>query len=94
MRSKSKTSVEILEERDALHARVVELETTLAKVREEVEHALRHRDVDFLTLCRIGAVVRGAVLISPDASESDLPRAPISKIRGTTSDVRVARRVG
>ena len=95
MRSKPKTSVDILEERDALHARVLELEATVAKVRAEVEHALRHHpETQFLTLCRIGSVVRQALPRSGDAPESEVPGPPISKVRATASADRVTRHLG
>lgn len=76
MRSKSKTSVDILIERDALHARVLELELALSTVSAEVEHALRHPDAQPLALHRIGAAVRGAV-------------APISKARAERTPMSI-----
>lgn len=83
MRSKSKTSVEILEERDALQQRVLELELALVKVGEEIEHALRHPEAQHLTLCRIGTVVRRATPNPTGASEDEFASPPISKTRPT-----------
>lgn len=95
MRNKSKTSVEILEERDALHARVFELEASLLKVQGEIEHALRHPEQHFISLCRIRTVVRGALpdstVVSPDASEREIPGPPISSTRPTLPLVKTTR---
>jgi hypothetical protein len=65
MGAKSKTSVEILFERDALQERVTALEGALLAVRDEVEQAAHHPHVQLLALRRIGAVVRKAVPVHP-----------------------------
>lgn len=66
-RTSAKTSIEILEERNALHARVEELERALQRIDHEVDHAFRSPDVHFLAMCRIAAVVRGVKLAKCDA---------------------------
>jgi hypothetical protein len=57
----AKTSIDILNERNALRARVEELEAALAAVERETDHALAAPEIGFLTLCRIGAVARRVV---------------------------------
>jgi hypothetical protein len=94
MRSKSKTSVEILEERDALHARVVELERSLTKVQAEIEQALRHPEIHFLTLCRIEAVVRAQLRRRIETSDDLLPGPPISKTHPSMESAEERRHAG
>lgn len=53
-----KTSVDILRERDALAAELREAEALVSAIREDAEHALRHPEIAFLTLCRIAARLR------------------------------------
>lgn len=91
MRNRSRTSDEILEERDALHARALELEATLVTARDEVEHALRYPEMSFLAICRLRAIVRRAV---PEAAQPDdeIPGPPISNVRPTSEKTRASRR--
>lgn len=58
---RTKTSIDIMNERDVYRARVRELEAALTKVRRETELALRFSDLHFLTLCRISCIARRAV---------------------------------
>jgi len=57
--NRTKTSWEIFAERNALEARVAELEAAIAIVRRETEHALLHPETCVLALSRIESVARG-----------------------------------
>jgi hypothetical protein len=57
----AKTSVEILEERNGLAARVDELEHALATIRAEIARAREEPAIGFTTLCRIESVVDRAL---------------------------------
>ena len=70
MRSKPKTSVDILNERDALRERVDELEATLATIHVEIERALRHGQVHLSALRLIDATIRDALLEGPPLSKT------------------------
>jgi hypothetical protein len=58
---RTKTSIDIMNERDTYRARVRELEGALTKVRRETELAMRFSDIHFLTLCRISCIARRAI---------------------------------
>lgn len=60
MRSRMKTSVDILRERDALDARVRELEKVLAATHAEIDDALRHPQRHHETLRRVATLVARA----------------------------------
>lgn len=56
--TKPKTSIDILHERDGLAIELRDARATLEVVREETEHALRHPEIAFLSICRIAARLR------------------------------------
>lgn len=56
--SPTQTSTEIFHERNALQARVEELEAAIRTVKRETEYALQLPVVSVLTLCRIRTVAR------------------------------------
>lgn len=58
---RTKTSVDIMNERDEYRARVRELEAVLKAVRHETEMALEHSELQPLTICRISCIARRAV---------------------------------
>jgi hypothetical protein len=58
---RTKTSVDIMHERDAFRARVSQLEEALKIVERETELALRYSELHVLTMCRIACVARQAV---------------------------------
>jgi hypothetical protein len=60
-RTPHKTSIDILHERDALLARVEELEKAMAAIGHEADHSLRFPQIAFLATCRMGALARGAL---------------------------------
>ena len=76
--NRAKTSTEIFAERNALQARVEELEAALAIVRRETEHALFHPETCVLAVSRIESVVR-AVTKDPPIQEP-----PMSSTRAKT----------
>ena len=84
MRSKPKTSVDILNERDALRERVDALETTLAMIHVEVERTLRHGHMHVSALRLIDATIRDALLEGP----------PLSKTRPTLVSTERPRQAG
>ena len=59
--SRTKTSIDILLERDTLRARVEELESAMAQIRRETEKPLGDPGGAVITLCRIDTVARGVV---------------------------------
>lgn len=58
---RTKTSIDIMNERDAFRARVGELEAALKKVQRETELALRYSEIQLLTMCRIACIARSVV---------------------------------
>ena len=66
---RTKTSVDIMNERDAFRARVNQLEEALKIVERETELALRYSELQFLTMCRIACVARRAVGEDADSRE-------------------------
>ena len=58
---RTKTSIDIMNERDAFRARVDELEEALKAVQRESDLALRYSQLQLLTMCRISCIVRRAV---------------------------------
>ena len=58
---RTKTSVDIMNERDAFRDRVGELEAALRTVHRETELALRYSELQLLTMCRIACIARRAV---------------------------------
>jgi hypothetical protein len=58
--STAKTSIDILGERNALRARVEQLEEAMRAVVRETEYAIQLPEVSLLTLCRIRTLVRHA----------------------------------
>jgi len=64
-----KTSIDIMNERDAFRARVDELEAALRTVQRETELAFRYSEIQLLTMCRIACVARRAVGEESDGSE-------------------------
>ena len=57
----TKTSVDILEERNGLTARVESLEHALATIKAEIARAREEPAIGFTTLCRIESVVDRAL---------------------------------
>ena len=55
---KSKTSVDILRERDALEAKLRDAVAALDAIRDEAEHALRNPEIAALAICRVVALLR------------------------------------
>jgi len=53
----------VRQERDALLTRVRDLEAEFARVRHEIEHALRFPEINLLTLCRIATIARRVVRV-------------------------------
>jgi hypothetical protein len=58
---RTKTSVDIMNERNAYRDRVRELEDALSTVRRETELAMQHSEIQMLTICRISCIARRAV---------------------------------
>ncbi|MDB4937617.1 MAG: hypothetical protein JWP87_4589 [Labilithrix sp.] len=70
--SRPKTSIDILEERNALRERLAELEESVARISAETEQALRNPELSVLTLCRIATIARGVG--APPISETRAKR--------------------
>jgi hypothetical protein len=68
---RTKTSVDIMNERDAFRARVGELEAALKTVQRETDLALRYSEIQLLTMCRIACIARRAVGADGASDESD-----------------------
>lgn len=66
----AKTSIDILRERDALEARIRDLEDALALIGRETEAASLRPNLSFVTLCRIGAIARAVTEDEPTIPES------------------------
>ena len=75
---RAKTSTEIFAERNALEARVEELEAAIAIVRHEAEHALFHPETCVLAVSRIDTVARGV------SGEPRVQEPPESSTRAKT----------
>ena len=58
---RTKTSIDILNERDSYRDRVAALEAALRTVQRETELALRYSEIQLLTMCRIACIARLAV---------------------------------
>jgi hypothetical protein len=56
----TKTSIDLLQERDALLERNADLERALATIALEIEHAFEHPEIQHLVLCRIATLVKRA----------------------------------
>lgn len=76
-RALAKTSIDILHERDALHAKLDMLRASLIRIREEVRSACGQPEVAFLTVCRIGSVVERAMDESSDGN--DMPESGVRR---------------
>jgi hypothetical protein len=55
---RTKTSIDIMNERDAFRARVGELEAVVKTIQSETDLALRHSEIQLLTMCRIACIAR------------------------------------
>lgn len=66
MNQRAMTSIDILRERDALRARIEELEEAMRRVVEETDHALANPERTFTSLCRVSTVSRHALGLSDD----------------------------
>lgn len=64
--SRTKTSVDILDERNVLRVRVHELEAQMVAIRRETDHALRIPEMSLLTVCRIRTIARRAMNAEDD----------------------------
>jgi hypothetical protein len=58
---RTKTSIDIMNERDVLRARVDALEAALMIIQRETTLALRYSEIQMLTMCRIACIARRAV---------------------------------
>lgn len=74
-RARAKTSVEIMQERDALDARLRDVEEALDAIESEAERALRRPELASLALRRVAAMVRRARGVSAEAPESGIRKS-------------------
>jgi hypothetical protein len=89
----SKTSVDILHERDSFRLRVNELEAALKRIVDETEQALRTPELSLLTLCRVSSLARLAIEETdpstvPSAVHAKLARCARDDERATESGLR------
>lgn len=56
----AKTSIDILQEKNALEQRARELEQALALICRETDAATIRPELSFVTLCRVAAIARAA----------------------------------
>jgi hypothetical protein len=72
------TSIDILNERNALRERVEELEAALRSVERETSHALEHPSLSLLTICRIGNIAARAA----EGTSASTPRPGLVRCDG------------